>query len=382
MTDIDGGDIAKCSSRSRIEGLEPTGLIDGKVDGSGWSSKLGNGEMETQEIVLRLRERSKWNINRVEIYPKTTLGKDEIMDVAERLSSSKNKEIKSLKESETPDQEEIDTLAKAVELLDKAQKQVKKADGIDQAKLFARTALEEAGGNLLLLEDESYFPKEISIYAADFSGQLLPQLYCELDDDEKEETADPATFAKNNGWQYLGDVTVAPDGAVGGLDFEAITASHVLIQVKSNYGADRVKISEIKVLTPDVIPETSNAKAATAWPNVAAIGYKPGIVWQLLAYLIITAAEVMVSITCLEFAYTQAPKKMKSFIMSLFMLSISLGNLFAAGVNFFIQNEDGSSKLEGANYYWFFTIMMLVTAVAFLFVARGYKVQNYIQDEG
>ena len=30
----------------------------------------------------------------------------------------------------------------------------------------------------------------------------------------------------------------------------------------------------------------------------------------------ITAAEILVSITCLEFSYTQAPPQMKSFIMS------------------------------------------------------------------
>jgi POT family proton-dependent oligopeptide transporter len=54
----------------------------------------------------------------------------------------------------------------------------------------------------------------------------------------------------------------------------------------------------------------------------------PTIWWQLLAFVIITVAEVMVSITCLEFAYTQAPKKMKSLIMGLFMLSETVGNAF------------------------------------------------------
>jgi POT family proton-dependent oligopeptide transporter len=42
--------------------------------------------------------------------------------------------------------------------------------------------------------------------------------------------------------------------------------------------------------------------------------------WQLLAYFLITAAEVMVGVTALEFSYTQAPRRMKSFIMSLYRL--------------------------------------------------------------
>jgi Dipeptide/tripeptide permease len=55
--------------------------------------------------------------------------------------------------------------------------------------------------------------------------------------------------------------------------------------------------------------------------------------WQILAYGVLTAAEVLVSITALEFSYKQAPLKMKSFIMALFLFSTSLGNLFTAAVN-------------------------------------------------
>lgn len=120
-----------------------------------------------------------------------------------------------------------------------------------------------------------------------------------------------------------------------------------------------------------------------AWVETQiAAGLKPNISWQLFAYVILTAAEVMVSITCLEFSYTQAPKKMKSFIMAVFLLSISLGNAFTAAVNYFIKNEDGTSKLAGASYYWFFTVMMLITAIIFIFVAAGYREKTYIQDEG
>ena len=107
----------------------------------------------------------------------------------------------------------------------------------------------------------------------------------------------------------------------------------------------------------------------------------PHIGWQLLAYVLLTSGEVMVSITCLEFSYTQAPKTMKSFIMAFFMLSISLGNLFTSGVNFFIQNPDGSSKLAGADYFLFFTALMLVTAVLFTFVVRYYRGTTYIHEE-
>ena len=106
-----------------------------------------------------------------------------------------------------------------------------------------------------------------------------------------------------------------------------------------------------------------------------------GIAWQVLAYLLLTAAEVMVSITCLEFSYLQAPKTMKSFIMAFFMISIAAGNLFTSAVNFFIRNNDGTSKLEGANYFLFFTLAMLGTAVLFVLVARTYRGATYLHDE-
>jgi POT family proton-dependent oligopeptide transporter len=110
-------------------------------------------------------------------------------------------------------------------------------------------------------------------------------------------------------------------------------------------------------------------------------GIQPCIGWQFVAYIFLTGAEVMVSITALEFAYTQAPKKMKSLIQSVNLLAISLGNVFAAVVNNVIKNEDGTSKLPGASYYWFFVIAMLLTAVIFVPVAACYKEKTYIQDE-
>ena len=110
-------------------------------------------------------------------------------------------------------------------------------------------------------------------------------------------------------------------------------------------------------------------------------GGTPSIGWQLFAYLVLTSAEVMVAITCLEFSYTQAPRTMKSFVMAFFMMSIAAGNLFTSAVNFFIQQEDGSSKLAGAAYFEFFTLLMLVTAVLFTLVARFYRGRTFLHEE-
>lgn len=110
-------------------------------------------------------------------------------------------------------------------------------------------------------------------------------------------------------------------------------------------------------------------------------GETPHIVWQIVAYVILTMGEVLVSITCLEFSYTQAPRKMKSFIMSLYMLSVTAGNLVTSAFNWFIQDENKKSRLSEANYYWFFTGAMAATAVAFLIYSQFVREHRYIQDE-
>lgn len=105
----------------------------------------------------------------------------------------------------------------------------------------------------------------------------------------------------------------------------------------------------------------------------------PSFGWQILAYLVLTAAEVLVSVTCLEFSYTQAPKKMKSFVMSLYLLSVSAGNVLTALVNRFTQDEAGNSLLPGASYYWFFTTLMLGAAVVYIVVSLFYREKEYLQ---
>jgi len=110
------------------------------------------------------------------------------------------------------------------------------------------------------------------------------------------------------------------------------------------------------------------------------LGETPGIVWQLLSYLILTSAEVMISVTCLEFSYTQAPRTMKSLVFGLFMASVALGNLFTSVVNVFILNDDGTSRLDGPDYYLFFAGAMFLTALIYIPVAMKYREKTYLHQ--
>jgi proton-dependent oligopeptide transporter, POT family len=111
-------------------------------------------------------------------------------------------------------------------------------------------------------------------------------------------------------------------------------------------------------------------------------GAKPSVLWQLPGYILLTAGEVMVSITGLEFSYTQAPRKMKSAVMALWLFAVSVGNLITSAIDFNKSNLSGIGiNLEGANHYVFFTLFMLGTAILFVFVARKYRGKTYIQGE-
>jgi len=72
---------------------------------------------------------------------------------------------------------------------------------------------------------------------------------------------------------------------------------------------------------------------------------------------------------------------MKSLVMSFFYLSISMGNLFTAAVNQFIQNSDGTTKLEGAMYHLFFAGFMGVAAFLFAVFIYYYREEHIVQDE-
>jgi POT family proton-dependent oligopeptide transporter len=103
-----------------------------------------------------------------------------------------------------------------------------------------------------------------------------------------------------------------------------------------------------------------------------AAGERPSIGWQAIAYLIITSAEVMVSVTCLEYSYTQAPRTMKSLIMALNLLSVALGNALTVVVNKAILTPDGKSRFEGPDYYWLFSGIMLAAALGFMGISWIY----------
>jgi len=74
--------------------------------------------------------------------------------------------------------------------------------------------------------------------------------------------------------------------------------------------------------------------------------------WQILAYVVLTASEVLVSITALEFSYKQAPLRMKSFIMAMFLASSAVGSVITAAVNYGMTRPLQATAVETGADTW------------------------------
>ena len=97
------------------------------------------------------------------------------------------------------------------------------------------------------------------------------------------------------------------------------------------------------------------------------------VLWQVGQYFIMTTAEVLVSVTGLEFAYTQAPRAMKSTIMGFWLLCVTFGNLIVA----FLAPLQKLMTLS--EFFFVFAALMGAAAVVFTVMAYLYKGRTYLQ---
>ncbi|NXX11602.1 S15A1 protein, partial [Podargus strigoides] len=88
--------------------------------------------------------------------------------------------------------------------------------------------------------------------------------------------------------------------------------------------------------------------------------------WQIPQYFILTCAEVVFSVTGLEFSYSQAPSNMKAVLQAGWLLTVAVGNIIVLIVA-------GASKLskQWAEYV-LFAALLLVVCIIFAVMAFFY----------
>jgi dipeptide/tripeptide permease len=86
--------------------------------------------------------------------------------------------------------------------------------------------------------------------------------------------------------------------------------------------------------------------------------------------VVLEAGEVLLSATGLEFAFAQAPARLKSVVMSMWLLTISIDHFLVAVITELNQHY---VKATGASQFYFYAAMMVVVSVAFAFGATRYR---------
>ncbi|KAL2805021.1 solute carrier family 15 member 2 isoform b [Daubentonia madagascariensis] len=107
----------------------------------------------------------------------------------------------------------------------------------------------------------------------------------------------------------------------------------------------------------------STSQGLQAWKMEDIPANKMSIAWQLPQYALVTAGEVMFSVTGLEFSYSQAPSSMKSVLQAAWLLTVAVGNIIVLVVAQF------SGLVQWAEFILFSCLLL---AVCLIFSIMGY----------
>uniref|UniRef100_A0A8B9WNH3 Solute carrier family 15 member 2 n=1 Tax=Bos mutus grunniens TaxID=30521 RepID=A0A8B9WNH3_BOSMU len=100
-----------------------------------------------------------------------------------------------------------------------------------------------------------------------------------------------------------------------------------------------------------------------AWKMEYIPANKMSVAWQLPQYALVTAGEVMFSVTGLEFSYSQAPSSMKSVLQAAWLLTVAVGNIIVLIVAQF------SGLAQWAEFILFSCLLLVVCLI---FSIMGY----------
>jgi proton-dependent oligopeptide transporter, POT family len=98
------------------------------------------------------------------------------------------------------------------------------------------------------------------------------------------------------------------------------------------------------------------------------------MLWLFPQYLLIAVSEVFVWISTINFAYTQAPDRMKSVLTSFVYLTVAGGSLIVTVVS-------GSNLIESQIHeYLMYSGLMVVNSFVFMILAKNYKFVDKNKD--
>jgi len=99
--------------------------------------------------------------------------------------------------------------------------------------------------------------------------------------------------------------------------------------------------------------------------------HRVSVLWEIVAYVIITVAEICISVVGLELAFTAAPRTMKSFVTACWLLTVFFGNILNA------QITQLYGRIPPGRYFGMLTLIMIPVTVAFTVIARRFNRETH-----
>ena len=106
------------------------------------------------------------------------------------------------------------------------------------------------------------------------------------------------------------------------------------------------------------------------------------VLWQTVPYVILTAAEVLVSTTGLEFAFREAAPEMKSIIMSFWLLTIAFGDLLVVFITKIFASASNESASVSSGRFMLYAGATFVVAILFSVVTVFYRYRDEAAARG
>ena len=111
-------------------------------------------------------------------------------------------------------------------------------------------------------------------------------------------------------------------------------------------------------------------------------GAQLSVLWQTLPYLVLTAAEVLISTTGLEFAFREAAPELKSTIMSFWLLTVAVGNLLVSVITKIFSDPGNGEASVSTGRFLMYAGLTFVVAILFSIIAAFYQYRDEAAARG
>ncbi|XP_031438945.1 solute carrier family 15 member 1b [Clupea harengus] len=166
----------------------------------------------------------------------------------------------------------------------------------------------------------------------------------------------------------ISQYTLVPQGKVV-FSIKNAAGFECQMEKQLSFGSGYTYIIPSTFIIGDAECATSITMSTEILPNVIHMA------WQLPQYFLMTAGEVVFSVTGLEFSYSQAPSNMKSVLQAGWLLTVAVGNIIVL-----IIAEAAQLPEKWAEYILFASLLVAV-CIVFAIMAYYYKYEDPAEIE-